>query len=60
MAFDIEDVLTKLTTPEKLSLLAGKPPARTHNLLIALGKDHWHTVRIDRLGIPSIRVCGLF
>ncbi|KAJ3030433.1 hypothetical protein HDV00_008885 [Rhizophlyctis rosea] len=40
--FDVEDVLSKLTLAEKVSLLAGH--------------DFWHTVPIPRLGVPSIRV----
>ncbi|KAK6462023.1 beta-glucosidase [Scheffersomyces coipomensis] len=39
---DIESLIEELTVEEKLSLLAGK--------------DFWHTVPIDRLDIPSIRV----
>lgn len=39
---DVQDVLSKLTLAEKVSLLAGK--------------DMWHTVPIPRLGIPSLRV----
>ncbi|ETN42995.1 uncharacterized protein HMPREF1541_02153 [Cyphellophora europaea CBS 101466] len=40
--FDIEDVLTKLDTVEKISLLSGI--------------DFWHTFPVHRLGVPSIRV----
>ncbi|KAK6203611.1 beta-glucosidase [Scheffersomyces amazonensis] len=39
---DIEKLIEELTIEEKLSLLAGK--------------DFWHTVPIERLDIPSIRV----
>jgi len=37
-----EDILTRLTLEEKVSLLAGA--------------DLWHTVPIERLGIPSIKI----
>ena len=39
--FDVDEVLSKLTTPEKISLLSGT--------------DFWHTASVQRLGIPSIR-----
>ena len=39
--FDVDEVLEKLTTPEKISLLSGT--------------DFWHTASVHRLGIPSIR-----
>ncbi|KAG2731630.1 hypothetical protein G9P44_005217 [Scheffersomyces stipitis] len=39
---DVERLIEELTIPEKISLLAGK--------------DFWHTVPIERLNIPSIRV----
>ncbi|MFZ0544425.1 MAG: glycoside hydrolase family 3 C-terminal domain-containing protein [Candidatus Promineifilaceae bacterium] len=39
---DIEQLLSELTTEEKISLLGAK--------------DTWHTVPIPRLGIPSIKV----
>ena len=39
---DIEKLLTELTIKEKISLLAGK--------------DTWHSVPIDRLGVPAIKV----
>ncbi|KAG7715830.1 hypothetical protein KL949_003897 [Ogataea haglerorum] len=41
-SFDIVDILSKLKLEEKLSLLSLK--------------DFWHTVNIERLGIPSIRL----
>ncbi|KAH3672671.1 hypothetical protein WICMUC_004189 [Wickerhamomyces mucosus] len=41
-AFEIEDVLQKLTIEEKVNLLAGI--------------DFWHTYAVERLNIPSIRV----
>ncbi|KFY15329.1 hypothetical protein V491_05713, partial [Pseudogymnoascus sp. VKM F-3775] len=39
---DVEDVLSKLTIPQKISLLSGI--------------DFWHTQAIPEHGIPSIRV----
>lgn len=39
--FDVDEVLEKLTTPEKISLLSGT--------------DFWHTASVHRLGIPAIR-----
>ena len=39
--FDVEEVLEKLTTAEKISLLSGT--------------DFWHTASVHRLGIPAIR-----
>ncbi|RMZ81505.1 hypothetical protein DV738_g2298, partial [Chaetothyriales sp. CBS 135597] len=39
---DVEDVLSKLTTSEKIGLLSGR--------------DWWHTTPVHRLGIPSIRM----
>ncbi|KAK6457472.1 beta-glucosidase [Scheffersomyces xylosifermentans] len=39
---DIEQLIEDLTIEEKISLLAGK--------------DFWHTMNIDRLNIPSVRV----
>lgn len=39
---DIDQLLSELTLSEKISLLAGK--------------DFWHTVPIERLNIPSVRV----
>lgn len=38
---NVNKVLNELTLNEKISLLSGK--------------DMWHTVPIERLGIPSIR-----
>ncbi|MFL5734914.1 MAG: beta-glucosidase H [Chloroflexia bacterium] len=38
----IENLLSEMTLEEKVSLLAGA--------------DNWHTVAIDRLGIPSLKV----
>lgn len=38
----IEHLLSQLTVPEKVSLLAGS--------------DFWHTVAIERLGIPALKV----
>jgi beta-glucosidase len=38
----IEDLVQKMTLDEKISLLAGR--------------DMWHTVPIERLGVPAIRV----
>lgn len=40
--FEVEDVLSQLTKEEKISLLAAV--------------DFWHTARVERLGIPSVRV----
>ncbi|CAI4034872.1 hypothetical protein SMKI_12G0080 [Saccharomyces mikatae IFO 1815] len=42
MTFDIEKVLSELTTNEKISLIAAE--------------DFWHTTPIKRLDIPSVRV----
>ncbi|USW58805.1 Putative glycoside hydrolase, family 3, glycoside hydrolase family 3 domain, immunoglobulin [Septoria linicola] len=39
--FDVEDVLSQLTTQEKVSLLSGT--------------DFWHLAGVSRLGIPAIR-----
>lgn len=39
--FDVDYVLEKLTTAEKISLLSGT--------------DFWHTASVHRLGIPAIR-----
>jgi hypothetical protein len=39
--FDVDEILEKLTTPEKISLLSGT--------------DFWHTASVHRLGIPAIR-----
>lgn len=39
--FDVDEVLEKLTTAEKVSLLSGT--------------DFWHTAPVHRLGIPAIR-----
>ena len=39
--FDVDEVLEKLTTAEKISLLSGT--------------DFWHTASVHRLGIPAIR-----
>lgn len=39
--FDVEQVLSQLTTQEKISLLSGT--------------DFWHLAGISRLGIPAIR-----
>ncbi|KFY44503.1 hypothetical protein V495_03419 [Pseudogymnoascus sp. VKM F-4514 (FW-929)] len=41
-SIDVEDVLSKLTNPQKISLLSGI--------------DFWHTQAIPEHGIPSIRV----
>ncbi|KIX02398.1 uncharacterized protein Z518_08339 [Rhinocladiella mackenziei CBS 650.93] len=41
-SFDVEDVLSKLDTAEKVALLSGI--------------DFWHTAPVHRLGIPSIRL----
>ena len=38
----IEDLLDQMTIEEKVSILAGS--------------DLWHTVPVERLGIPQIRV----
>jgi len=42
LAFDVEEVLSKLTLQEKISLISGR--------------DFWHSYGIERLGIPSIRM----
>lgn len=39
--FDVDDVLEKLTTAEKISLVSGT--------------DFWHTASVPRLGIPAVR-----
>ena len=39
---DLEKLLTQMTLAEKISMLAGK--------------DHWQTVPVPRLGIPSIKM----
>lgn len=39
---DVEDVISKLTTAEKVTLLTGK--------------DMWHTEPVHRLGVPSLRM----
>lgn len=39
---DVEDVLSKLTRPEKISLLAGS--------------DMWHTAAVEHLNIPRVRM----
>ncbi|EXJ58064.1 beta-glucosidase [Cladophialophora yegresii CBS 114405] len=41
-SFDVEDVLSQLTIPEKVALLSGI--------------DFWHTAPVHRLGVPSIRL----
>nr|RBQ84575.1 hypothetical protein FVER53263_07762 [Fusarium verticillioides] len=41
-ALDVDELLSKLTTDEKISLLSGK--------------DFWHTTPIPQHGIPSIRL----
>ena len=40
MSFDVDDVLAKLTLEEKASLVSGA--------------DLWHTVAVERLGVPAI------
>ncbi|QPG75036.1 hypothetical protein FOA43_002376 [Brettanomyces nanus] len=42
MTFDVNSLLEQLTTEEKVSLISAV--------------DIWHTAKIDRLGVPSIRV----
>lgn len=39
--FDVDEVLEKLTTAEKIALISGT--------------DFWHTASVHRLGIPAIR-----
>ena len=39
--FDVQELLEKLTTAEKISLISGA--------------DFWHTASVPRLGIPAIR-----
>jgi beta-glucosidase len=41
-SIDVEDVLSKLSTEEKIGLVSGI--------------DFWHTFPVHRLGIPTIRV----
>lgn len=59
-AIDVEDVLSKLTIPQKISLLSGKTfptPNNSSVLTVCLsGIDFWHTQAIPEHGIPSIRV----
>lgn len=40
--FDVDQVLSELTLAEKISLLAGV--------------DFWHTYKVERLNVPSVRV----
>jgi beta-glucosidase len=42
MSDKIEELLSQMTLPEKVSLLAGA--------------DMWHTVPVERLGIPALKV----
>lgn len=57
--FDPDDVLSKLTTAEKIDLLSGMPNNSIHatqcTYLRCGGIDFWHTKPLPRLGIPSIR-----
>lgn len=39
--FDVDEVLSQLTTDEKVALVSGI--------------DFWHTAAVHRLGVPSIR-----
>lgn len=39
--FDVQDVLSKLATKEKVSLVSGT--------------DFWHIAAVERLGIPAVR-----
>ncbi len=42
MTFDVDDVLARLTLEEKAQLTSGK--------------DFWHTLGVERLGVPSVMV----
>lgn len=60
---DVEDVLSKLTWLEKISLLTGAPnptPLSPQNDRLthsrSPGRDFWHTNPVHRLGVPAIRV----
>lgn len=56
--FDVEDVLSKLSSKDKVELLAGESfrPIEVPTLISILGIDFWHTKALPHVNVPSIRM----
>jgi len=59
-AFDVEDILAKLTVDEKIALLSGIVvlcvPDEENAHKQFTGIDFWHTAPVSRLNVKSIRL----